>query len=413
VPASTGVGTVLIAAPGWHDEHPGGANKLPTDFARFLAARGHDVTYLCPSSDVHRVDSTHIDGVDVRRYPAPAGPSPSLNNVRQHWHMTRRIAREVSRDRPVRALLGHAPLQYLAASGACGADARRCYGVHSPFEAELREGVTGAPTAKQRMAWRGAAWIERRILEASDVVHYDSSYTRHLMEALYVRATRGKGVVLPGWVDDARFRPAEAPRDELRRRLGSPWTPGVTTFFTLRRLFPRMGIDTFIDAAARLAQQGRTFRLVIGGEGPQRPALEAQAAARGIGDRVAFLGRIPEAQLADSFAAADCFVLPTRALECFGLIVLESYACGVPVVGVPVGSIPEVVGPGFRAWLAADNRAPALAERMDDFLCGRLVADPVQLRAWAGTFRLATVAERHERVLLDGASEEVSRAERR
>ena len=129
-----------------------------------------------------------------------------------------------------------------------------------------------------------------------------------------------------------------------------------------------MGLDTLLEAAAQLAEQGRTFRLVIGGDGPQRPALEAQAAAAGIGDRVAFLGRIPEAHLVDAFAAADCFVLPTRALECFGLIVLESYACGVPVVGVPVGSIPEVMGPDLQAWLAADNRAPALAERMDDVL---------------------------------------------
>jgi glycosyltransferase involved in cell wall biosynthesis len=402
---------VLIAAPGWHDEHPGGASKLPTDFARFLAARGYDVTYLCPSNRVDRVDAVRIDGVDLRRYPAPAAPSPSVNNLRQHWQLTQQITREVGRRQPVRALLGHTPMQYMAASGACDARVRRCYGVHSPFEAERREGATSSPSVRQRVAWRGAAWVERRLLAASDIVHYDSSYTCHLMNELYPAATRGKGVVLPGWVDDARFHPADVSRDELRRRLGSPWRPGVTTFFTLRRLFPRMGIDTLIEAAARLAGQGRTFRLVIGGDGPQRSALEALAAARGIADRVAFLGPIPEAQLVDSFSAADCFVLPTRALECFGLIVLESYACGVPVVGVPVGSIPEVVGPEFQAWLAADNRAPALAERMDDFLAGRLVADPIRLRAWAGTFRLATVAARHERVLLRGESEETSRVE--
>jgi glycosyltransferase involved in cell wall biosynthesis len=402
---------VLIAAPGWHDDHPGGASKLPTDFARFLAARGYDVTYLCPSNSVDRVEASRIDGVDLRRYPAPAAPSPSVNNLRQHWQQTQRIVRDVGRRHPVRALLGHTPLQYLAASRVCDARVRRCYGVHSPFEAELREGATSAPSVRQRVAWRGAAWVERRLLHASDIVHYDSSYTCHLMKELYPAATRGKGVVLSGWVDDTRFRPSDVSRDEVRRRLGAPWRPGVTTFFTLRRLVPRMGVDTLIDAAARLAEQGRTFRLLIGGDGPQRPALEAQAIARGIGDRVDFLGRIPETQLVDSFAAADCFVLPTRALECFGLIVLESYACGVPVVGVPVGSIPEVIGPEFRAWLAADNRAPALAERMDDFLAGRLVADPITLRARASTFGLAAVAECHERVLLRGDSEEALRVE--
>ena len=117
-------GAVLIAAPGWHDEHPGGASKLPTDFARYLAARGYDVTYLCPSNRVDRVDAVRVDGVDLRRYPAPAAPSPSVNNLRQHWQLTQQIARDVGRRQPVRALLGHTPMQYMAASGACDARVR-------------------------------------------------------------------------------------------------------------------------------------------------------------------------------------------------------------------------------------------------------------------------------------------------
>jgi glycosyltransferase involved in cell wall biosynthesis len=406
-------GTVLLVAPGWHDDSPGGASKLPTDFARFLSARGHHVTYACPSGAASRIESARIDGVDVRRYPAPSAPSPSARNVRQHWQASRQIASDIRRSTPVRALLGHSPLQYLAMSGRLDATTRRCYGVHSPFEAELREGACGAPSAKQRIAWRGAAWIENRLLDISDIVHYDSAYTRTFMEARYPASTFGKGVVLPGWVDDGRFRPSPISRDGLRQRLGEPWLQGVPTFFTLRRLVPRMGLDTLIEATALLAQRGRAFRVVVGGDGPARTALEAQAAAAGISDRVAFVGRIREADLVDSFCAADCFVLPTRALECFGLIVLESYACGVPVIGVPVGSIPEVMGPDFHAWLATDNRANAIAERMDDVLSGRLTADPRALRTRASEFSMTAVAERHERVLLGGPPQEAVRADRR
>ena len=50
-------GVILIAAAGWHDESPGGANKLPTDFARYLARRGHHVVYLCASDAVDAVDA--------------------------------------------------------------------------------------------------------------------------------------------------------------------------------------------------------------------------------------------------------------------------------------------------------------------------------------------------------------------
>jgi glycosyltransferase involved in cell wall biosynthesis len=405
-------GTVLIAAPGWNDDRPGGASKLPTDFARFLADRGHAVTYLCPADGSRRPASETIDGVDVRRYPAPEAPSTSVRNMRDHWQQSQRIALDVERAGPVRALLGHTPIQYLAAARALAPSVRRCYAVHSPFELELREGATGTPTLKQRMAWRGAAWVERQLLMASDVVLYHSCYARQLMEQRYADAIGHKGVVLPGWVDDVRFHAPTATRDDLRRRLGAPWRPGVPTFFTLRRLVPRMGIDTLIDAAGRLAGDGRRFRLVIGGDGPQRPALEADVASRGLGDRVDFVGRLSDGDLADSFAAADCFVLPTRALECFGLIVLESFACGVPVVAVPVGSIPEVMGPDFQSWLADDNQAPALAARMADVLDGRLTADAARLRARASAFSFPTVAARHERVLLPESAGE-NRAARR
>ncbi len=411
---STGIadGAVVIAAGGWHDDQPGGATKLSTDFARFLASRGHRVAYICPSPSANGT-ALMTEGVELHRYPSPSAPSPSLRNLKEHWRATQQIAMRVTRATPVKALLGHSPLQYLAASGRLGPDVRRCYGVHSPFEAELREGATGVPTLKQRTFWRGARWIERRLLQVSDVVHYDSAFTKKYMEDHYPQATRGKGIVLPGWVDDGRFRPSSTNRDELRRRLGAPWVAGSPTFFTLRRLVPRMGLDTLLEAAAQLATRGRKFRLVVGGDGPERPALEAQTAALGIGDRVAFLGRVPEEDLVDAFAAADCFVLPTRALECFGLIVLESFACGIPVVGVPVGSIPEVMGPDWQAWLATDNSAPAIAERMDDVLSGRLTADPRALRARAATFSMAVVAERHERVLLGGSQEETVHAARR
>jgi glycosyltransferase involved in cell wall biosynthesis len=277
--------------------------------------------------------------------------------------------------------------------------------VHSPFVEELKEGAAKPPTLKQRAAWAAAAMLERRVLAASAVIHYDSTFTAQLMAAAYPLETRGRGVVLPGWVDAARFRPPTDGRAVLRRRLGAPWEPGAPTFFSLRRLTPRMGLDTLIDACARLAQSGRSFRVVIGGEGPCRAELETRAAASGVADRVAFLGRVPDDRLADCYGAADCFVLPTRALECFGLIVLESLACGVPVIGVPVGSIPEVMGRGLAEWIADDNGAAALARRMEAFLAGGLTAEPALLRARAVEYAFEAVAARHEQVLLERPTE--------
>jgi glycosyltransferase involved in cell wall biosynthesis len=132
------------------------------------------------------------------------------------------------------------------------------------------------------------------------------------MQSQYPRTLNGKAIVLPGWVDGARFQIGSAPREQLRARLGGPWKSDVPIFFALRRLVPRMGLDTLIEAIALLAAKGRECRLLIGGEGPERQPLEALAIERRVIDRVDFLGRISDQQLSESYAAADCFVLPTR-----------------------------------------------------------------------------------------------------
>ncbi len=62
------------------------------------------------------------------------------------------------------------------------------------------------------------------------------------------------------------------------------------------------------------------------------------------------------------YGAADAFVLPTSELECFGLPVLESLACGRPVLAAPVGAIPELLRPFEPAWLADGSSPEAIAD---------------------------------------------------
>jgi glycosyltransferase involved in cell wall biosynthesis len=162
-----------------------------------------------------------------------------------------------------------------------------------------------------------------------------------------------------------------------------------------------MGLDTLLEAAAILANEGHTFKLVIAGEGPQLQPLKSQCSALSLENRVTFLGRVPEEQLVDVFRAGDCFVLPTRALEGFGLIILEAYACGTPVIAVPVGAIPEVMGASFHDWLALENSPKALADRMRDLIMHRLTSDHARLRRRALEFDFDTLANLHERVLLE------------
>lgn len=397
--------TVLIAAGGWHNDSPGGAFKLPSDFARYLAIRGRRVAYLCPSWLADRGDHELCDGVEVHRYSFPSAPSPSVVNLMVHLQRSRKIAACIASQGKIDALLGHAPLQYLGALSSCRA-MRKCYAVHSPFVAELKSNRSGTPGFRVRLAWAISGWLEARIYAQSDLVHCFSRYTLGELGEKYERFVNGKYTVLPAWVNTNRFTPSLETRQQVRERLGSPWQPQVTTFFTVRRLVPRMGLDILLEAAAILSKEGHNFRLVIAGEGAQLQELRAQCSALSLGDRVNFLGRVPEDQLVDIYRAGDCFVLPTRSLEGFGLIILEAYACGTPVIAIPVGAIPEVMGVSFRDWLTRDDSPDALAERMRDFITNRLVADQVRLRHRALEFDFDTVAALHECVLLQAKTSE-------
>ena len=163
-----------------------------------------------------------------------------------------------------------------------------------------------------------------------------------------------------------------------------------------------MGLDTLIDAVQRLVPTARPFRVLIGGDGSLRPMLEQRVRDLHLETTVQFLGRLTEEQIPLCYAAADCFVLPTRALECFGLIVLESFAAGTPVIASRVAAIPELAQVQGNQWLFEPGNCIDLAERMDAYLTGRLTA-PANIRAFAERFHRSTVLEKWSELLLSDA----------
>jgi glycosyltransferase involved in cell wall biosynthesis len=149
---------------------------------------------------------------------------------------------------------------------------------------------------------------------------------------------------------------------------------------TVRRLVPRMGLDNLLEAVALLKPRLPQLRLLIGGVGGLRDRLEALSAAKGLRETVKFLGAISEADLSAYYQAADLFVLPTLALEGFGLATLEALACGTPVVGTPAGATPEILAPLEPRLVAADVSARAIAEAVRGAIEGQLTAEVMRQR---------------------------------
>jgi glycosyltransferase involved in cell wall biosynthesis len=161
-------------------------------------------------------------------------------------------------------------------------------------------------------------------------------------------------------VDATAFSPpsaaAAAHRMALRGSLGVSNDEVLVAFVGA---YERKGLDTVVDALARLSLAARRrAHLVAVGQG-RRDAFLARARRLGIEDRISLSGHTRD--ISDFYRAADLFVLPTR-YEPFGLVILEAMACGLPVVV---------------------SRCAGAAELVDES-SGRLLEDPVDARELAG-----------------------------
>lgn len=393
--------SLLITAHAWFHEQIGGSLKIATELAEYLASEGHRVVYVCGTEEPRPSNPTIENGVELWRYPFPKARSPHPANGLGHVMGTYRLTRRILRRGPVACVNGHTPLQFLGASLAARRRCRhRVYTVHSPFAEELDCGWDGLPKSlRRRIAVLAAGAIDGFNYRAATTIQCMSRFTAELLASHHGTAVAKKTVVTPGWVDIERFRPVDDV-PATRAALGGAWRTDLPVFLTVRRLEARMGLGQLIDAARILSEQPFRFRVLIGGTGSLEQELGQRIRDAGLEDTVYLLGRVSDHDLPLCFAAADCFVLPTRALECFGLIILEAYASGTPVIATPVGAIPELVAKQGAQWLTSGTEAGHVAERMAAFLRGDLRSNPAGLRAFAEGWGAEAGLRSHAEVVL-------------
>jgi glycosyltransferase involved in cell wall biosynthesis len=360
---------VVIPMLGLQSDAPGGSARIAWDEAMQLARLGHDVWVVAPDVVGGAPEREEHDGIHILRYSLPDHAPMNPRRASAHQKATERLLR-THLTGTTHVLHGHAPLQYAGALAAVSPQTRLVYTVHSPAALEA---LASAPEARglARLLVRAQAAmlrrLERTLLERTQVIHVLSAYTERLLVEEHALAPE-RMTRIPGWVDTDRFRPA-TDRAGLQRSLG--WPEG-RVLFTLRRLVPRMGLDRLLHAFCEARKSASDVSLVIAGDGPLRASLESLASDLGFAGSVRFEGRASDEALPQMYAAADAFVLPTAALECFGLIALEAFASGRPVLATPVGAIPEVVGAVEPLWLAENSSVAALTRLLSDWLAGRL-----------------------------------------
>lgn len=197
----------------------------------------------------------------------------------------------------------------------------------------------------QLPAYRGPGGLIRRAIADADALIAVSAALKTGLTAL--GAPEGKVTVLRNGVDLRQFRPVDD-REAARAELGLD----RPTLLSVGHLIPRKGHHLTIEALCSLPEH----MLLLVGDGPERQALEALAARLGVAQRVRFVGPEPHARLPLYYTAADVMVLASSR-EGWANVLLESMACGTPVVSTPAWGSREAVA-AAEAGIVVDESTP-------------------------------------------------------
>ena len=376
--------------------YPGGAGNTCFHFARVQAARGHRV----------EVFTATAEGVA----PDPGGAV-------------------VHRIEPV-FRIGNAPL-IPALARLSGFDVLH---LHYPFMfgAELtlagRLRGAGRDTAllvhyKNRIVGRGARraifgtyehTVAPLLIRSADRIcilsrdHAESvPYLRRALERTPERLRE-----MPNGVDSEVFSPGPDAAG-LRERLGIDPEVMVAAFVaTLDRAHHFKRLDVAIEALTRSAHRPH---LVVAGGGELLDDYRRRAAAAGVGDRVHFLGALPQARLPEVLRASDLILLTTEPPESFGIVLIEAMACGLPALVTEYPGVRAVVDPGENGLLVPAGNAGAVAAALDSMAemgaeSRRAMGEAGRAKA-VGSWSFASLAERMDDVYAEAIA--ARRARRR
>ena len=388
--AMLSVHTCPLATLGGKDT--GGMNVYVRELSRELGRRGIAVDVFTRSQDPH-VPPIRWFGGNARAIHVPAGPEQPLDK-KALWRYMPDFATQVRRIAAVDGL--HYDLVHSH------------YWLSALVARDLRDGGWDAPIVhmfhtlaamKEAVGHERGYREDRRRLEAEreivgsvDAIVAATPLDREQMIAHYQAPAERIHVVPPG-VNLDLFRPI--PLEEARVHVGTPCEPCEESHVLLYvgRMDPLKGVDDLLRAMPYVIQDlpadwaCRTCLALVGGDAAssdeslrrEMARLETLKEELGIEALATFLGRRDQDELPYYYSAADICIVPSY-YESFGMVALESLACGTPVVASRVGGLTYIVEDGVNGFLVPQGAPTAFAHRVSQLL------DDCQLRRQMGFY---------------------------
>ncbi|VXB74191.1 Alpha-D-kanosaminyltransferase [Microbacterium sp. 8M] len=347
--------------------HVGGVETHVAEVARALTARGSSVEVWAVDRG-ERMDAESPEGFPVRYLPTPLPARRVASLVRfglrapGAWAQWARAFRRFRPDVLHVHCFGPNGLYALA--------------LHRRFGTPLVVTSHGETTGDDDNVFAQSALLRRGLRSALAEAVAVTAPSEHVLSDLRARFGLTGGVVVPNGVTrDMTQDPG------VRARL-----PAGAYLAAVGRLGRMKGFDLLLEAFARVRSTGTDVRLVIAGDGPERAALQDQAAVLGVGHVVDFLGWCSPGEVAAVLAGSWALVVPSRS-EAFGIAALEAWRAETALVMTNRGGAAEFVRDGEDGILVDPQDVDALAAAIR-----RVLTDP-PLRARLASAGADRVAE--------------------
>lgn len=329
----------MFASESLHSICLGGLGVHVTELAAALQRRGHEPHVITRRKNAQN-DKDCIGGVYYHRVDVPAGADELESTAFMCEAM-------VDRFRRVSAEVGGFDIAH----------------AHDWLTAEALAGVMAAGDAPGVLTMHSTEYgrdgnvfhdgfarhvrdLEAAACHRADAVIAVSRFLADELRRIY-QAPEAKLHVVPNGVS---YRAFDGPVDpaEIKGRHAIP--PQAPTVFAPARMTAQKGLDLLVQAVPMLLAEHPQACVVLAGEGPERETLERAIETLGIGRSTVLLGRLPYSHYLDLLRACDLVAVPSRN-EPFGIVVLDAWSAGKPVVATTAGGPREFVRNGVDGVL--------------------------------------------------------------
>ena len=329
-------------------DEKGGSGTVAWELSRVLSDRGHKVIIITKGKSNKEKKETTTN-IQIHRYYSDPF------KFRKIWKKV------LSKDTPD-IINGHSP--YTTYWATClNKKIPMVYTFQSPWheEYEIRNKDLKRSFIKKMFGSVLRKRMEYKVLKCAKKIMAASRFMHDKIQKYHKLNSQ----IIPLGVDIKKFVPAKDV-SSIRQKLNIQKEKFV--ILTIRNLVSRMGLENLVQSMADISKKNPNSCLIIGGTGYLKEKLERQINGLNLQNFIRLEGYIDDGIIQMYYQSADLFVLPTRLLEGFGLVTLESMACGTPVLATPVGANIELLGKFDNSFLFKGIESNNITEGIINFI---------------------------------------------